>query len=152
MTRWNRTPSLFVNDTKCATGCIVQQELEDAEFIPMPEDCNLPTPDQLASFSESITLPYEELKELKAAAAAVGSRNGLAVNANKPRFASVSMRVTLSCRPFNPLLPKTKRMTSGKVNGLEETNICSKGDPVRCCRASTEVAQVLQSHTTNESK
>lgn len=34
-------------------------------------------------------------------------------------------------------------MTSGKVNGLEETNICSKGDPVGCCRASTEVAQVL---------
>lgn len=58
---------------------MVQQELEDAEFIPMPEDCDLPTPDQLASFSESITLPYEELKELKAAAAAVGSRNGLSV-------------------------------------------------------------------------
>lgn len=151
MTRWNRTPSLFV-DTKCATGCIVQQELEDAEFIPMPEDCDLPTPDQLASFSESVTLPYGELKELKAAAAAVGSRNCLSVNANKPCFASVSMRVTLSCHPFHPVLPKTKRMTSGKVNGLEETNICSKGDPVRCCRASTEVAQVLQLHTTNESK
>lgn len=45
----------------------------------MPEDCDLPTPDQLASFSESITLPHEELKELKAAAAAVGSRNGLSV-------------------------------------------------------------------------
>lgn len=45
----------------------------------MPGDCDLPTPDQLASFSESITLPYEELKELKAAAAAVGSRNGLSV-------------------------------------------------------------------------
>lgn len=45
----------------------------------MPEDCDLPTPDQLASFSDSVTLPYEELKELKAAAAAVGSRNGLSV-------------------------------------------------------------------------
>lgn len=140
-----------MNDTKYATGCVVQQELEDAEFIPMPEDCNLPTPDQLASFSESVTLPYEELKELKAAAAAVGSRNGLSVNAQTPRFASVSMRVTLSCHPFNPV-PQTKRMTSGKVNGLEETNICSKGEPVRCCRASTEVAQVRQLHATNESK
>lgn len=38
-------------------------------------------------------------------------------------------------------------MTSGRVNGLEETNICSKGDPVRCCRASAEVAQVLGLHT-----
>lgn len=42
-------------------------------------------------------------------------------------------------------------MTSSKVNGLEETDICSKGDPVKCCRASTEVAQVLHLHTTNES-
>ncbi|CAG10614.1 unnamed protein product [Tetraodon nigroviridis] len=43
-------------------------------------------------------------------------------------------------------LKKTKRMSSSKVNGLEETNICGKGDPVRCCRASTEVAQVLHLH------
>ena len=57
----------------------VQQELEDAEFIPMPEDCDLPTPDQPASFSESITLPYEELRELKAAAAAVGGETILSV-------------------------------------------------------------------------
>lgn len=99
MTRRDGTPSLYDDDTKCATGCIVQQELEDAEFIPMPEDCDLPTPDQLASFSESVTLPYGELKELKAAAAAVGSRNGLSVNAKKPRFASLSMRVTLSYHP-----------------------------------------------------
>lgn len=58
---------------------VVQQELEDAEFIPMPGDCDLPTPDQLLSFSESVTLPYAELKELKAAAAAVSSTTGLSV-------------------------------------------------------------------------
>uniref|UniRef100_A0A4W6EXA1 non-specific serine/threonine protein kinase n=2 Tax=Lates calcarifer TaxID=8187 RepID=A0A4W6EXA1_LATCA len=58
---------------------LIQQELEDAEFIPMPEDSELSTPDQLSSFSESVTLPYEELKELKAAAAAVSSKKGLSV-------------------------------------------------------------------------
>uniref|UniRef100_A0A8C4GN30 non-specific serine/threonine protein kinase n=1 Tax=Dicentrarchus labrax TaxID=13489 RepID=A0A8C4GN30_DICLA len=58
---------------------IIQQELEDAEYIPMPEGSEPPTPDQLASFSESVTLPYEELKELKAAAAAVSSKKDLSV-------------------------------------------------------------------------
>lgn len=59
-------------------GHVVQQELEDAEFIPMPDECNLP-PDLLPSFPESVTFPYGELKELKAAAAAVGSGNCLSV-------------------------------------------------------------------------
>uniref|UniRef100_A0A3B5A340 non-specific serine/threonine protein kinase n=1 Tax=Stegastes partitus TaxID=144197 RepID=A0A3B5A340_9TELE len=57
----------------------IQQELEDAEFIPMPDEQDPFTPDQLSSFSESVTLPYEELKELKAAAAAVSSNTGLSV-------------------------------------------------------------------------
>lgn len=48
----------------------------------MPEDSDLPTPDQLSSVSESITLPYEELKELKAAAAAA-SETGLSVTLEK---------------------------------------------------------------------
>lgn len=56
----------------------IQQELEDAEYIPIP-DCELPIPDQLSSISESVTLPYEELKELKAVAAAVSSKKGLSV-------------------------------------------------------------------------
>lgn len=56
-----------------------QQELEDAEFIPMPDDIDQPIPDQLLSVSSSITLPYDELKELKAAAAAA-SETGLSVN------------------------------------------------------------------------
>lgn len=45
----------------------------------MPEGSEIPTPDQLSSFSDSVTLPYEELKELKAAAAAVSSKKGLSV-------------------------------------------------------------------------
>lgn len=58
---------------------LVQQELEDAEFIPMPEESDQPVHDQLSSFSESVTRPYEELKELKAAAEAVSSQKGLSV-------------------------------------------------------------------------
>lgn len=58
---------------------LVQQELEDAEFIPMPEESELPTLDPLSSVSETDTRPYEELKELKAAAEAVSSQKGLSV-------------------------------------------------------------------------
>lgn len=86
---------------------LVQKELDDAEFIPMPEDGNLPTPDQLASFSESVTLPYGELKELKAAAAAVGSRNGLWVmlksRALLPSQCLSHSHVTLSTPSFQRL-------------------------------------------------
>lgn len=45
----------------------------------MPHDIDQPTPDQLLSVSSSITLPYDELKDLKAAAAAA-SETGLSVN------------------------------------------------------------------------
>lgn len=48
----------------------------------MTEESDLPAPDQLC-FSESVTLPYEELKELKAAAAAVGTEKGLSVMPGK---------------------------------------------------------------------
>uniref|UniRef100_A0A8D2ZTR7 non-specific serine/threonine protein kinase n=1 Tax=Scophthalmus maximus TaxID=52904 RepID=A0A8D2ZTR7_SCOMX len=39
----------------------------------------LSTPDQLSSVSENVTLPYEDLKELKAAAAAVSTKKDLSV-------------------------------------------------------------------------
>lgn len=45
----------------------------------MPDDIDQPIPDQLLSVSSSVTLPYDELKELKAAAAAA-SETGLSVN------------------------------------------------------------------------
>lgn len=38
-------------------------------------------------------------------------------------------------------------MSCDKVNGLEEADICRKGDSGRCCRASSEVAQVSILHT-----
>uniref|UniRef100_A0AAQ5ZVE5 non-specific serine/threonine protein kinase n=1 Tax=Amphiprion ocellaris TaxID=80972 RepID=A0AAQ5ZVE5_AMPOC len=67
----------------------IQQELEDAEFIPMPDERDPFSPDQLSSFSESVTLPYDELKELKAAAAAVSSNTGLSVMPTQMPFAQV---------------------------------------------------------------
>uniref|UniRef100_A0A6Q2YDP6 non-specific serine/threonine protein kinase n=2 Tax=Esox lucius TaxID=8010 RepID=A0A6Q2YDP6_ESOLU len=57
----------------------LRKELQDAEFIPMPDDSRGSMPGPLApSFSESVTLPYEELQELKAAAAAA-TEKGLSV-------------------------------------------------------------------------
>ncbi|KAG5265945.1 hypothetical protein AALO_G00248110 [Alosa alosa] len=51
----------------------LRQELKDAEFIPMPESSSSISNPLAASYSESAhpTLPYDELQELKAAAAAV---------------------------------------------------------------------------------
>ncbi|XP_062254090.1 serine/threonine-protein kinase Nek9 isoform X2 [Platichthys flesus] len=92
----------------------LRKELEDAEFIPLPEGSELSTPDQLSSVSESVTLPYEELKELKAAAAAVSSKKELS----------------------------TKRMSCDNINGMEETRVCTKGESIVCCSASREVTQL----------
>ncbi|XP_034433089.1 serine/threonine-protein kinase Nek9 isoform X1 [Hippoglossus hippoglossus] len=92
----------------------LRRELEDAEFIPMPEGSELSTPDQLSSVSETVTLPYEELKELKAAAAAVSSKKELS----------------------------TKRMSCDNINGMEETRVCTKGESIVCCSASREVTQL----------
>lgn len=56
------------------------QELLDAEFIPMPGGSGDSMSSPLASsFSHRATLPYEELQELKAAAAAAASGNGFMV-------------------------------------------------------------------------
>lgn len=53
----------------------------------MPDDIDQPTLDELLSVSSSITLPYDELKELKAAAAAA-SETDLMVNISSPGFFS----------------------------------------------------------------
>uniref|UniRef100_A0A8C7DMJ9 non-specific serine/threonine protein kinase n=1 Tax=Oncorhynchus kisutch TaxID=8019 RepID=A0A8C7DMJ9_ONCKI len=58
----------------------LRKELQDAEFIPMPEDFRGSMPGPVApSFPESVTLPYEELQELKAAAAAAATEKELPV-------------------------------------------------------------------------
>ncbi|XP_062325916.1 serine/threonine-protein kinase Nek9 [Osmerus eperlanus] len=94
----------------------LRKELQDAEFIPMPDDSRGSVPNPLApSYSESVTLPYEELQELKAAAAAAATGKALS----------------------------TARMGCDKA-GLEEGGACKKGDAVSCCRASSEIAQLRE--------
>ncbi|KAG7237236.1 hypothetical protein INR49_032569 [Caranx melampygus] len=111
------TPMMSMANQTGDSSCPLwlRKELEDAEFIPMPEESQPSTPDQLSSFSESITLPYEELKELKAAAAAVSKKD-------------------LS----------TKRMSCDNMNGLEDGRVCKKGESGACCGASREVTQLRE--------
>ncbi|KAM6912856.1 serine/threonine-protein kinase Nek9 [Xenentodon cancila] len=114
---FTETPMMSVANRTGDSSCPLwlRKELEDAEFIPMPEECEPSTHDQLASFSDSITRPYEELKELKAAAAAVSSNKGLS----------------------------TRRMSCEKVNGLEGDE-CRKAESGACCKARSEVAQLQE--------
>ncbi|CAB1335192.1 unnamed protein product [Coregonus sp. 'balchen'] len=74
------TSMMSLTDQTGDSSCTfwLRQELQDAEFIPMPEDSRGCIPGPLApSFSESVTLPYDELQELKAAAAAAATEKGL---------------------------------------------------------------------------
>lgn len=106
------TPMMSMTNQTGDSSCPfwLRKELEDAEFIPIPDDSMPFSPGQLSSFSESVTLPYEELKELKAAAAALGTKKDL----------------------------PTKRMSCGKVNELEEANLCKREE----CKTSCELTQL----------
>uniref|UniRef100_A0A3Q3IQV8 non-specific serine/threonine protein kinase n=1 Tax=Monopterus albus TaxID=43700 RepID=A0A3Q3IQV8_MONAL len=155
----------FVTDLYVDSICLkipVLQELEDAEFIPMPEDSEPCTPDQLSSFSESVTLPYEELKEMTAAAAAVSSRKDLPVKLTL-LFALIRLIMkskllnfhnTAAHIHFQPLplwlSPQTKRMDCDEDNGLEESDVCKKGESGVCCNACREVIQVYPHSATHE--
>ncbi|XP_017274200.1 serine/threonine-protein kinase Nek9 [Kryptolebias marmoratus] len=105
----------------------LKKELEDAEFIPMPEESDQSTHDQLSSISESVTRPYEELKELKAAAEAVSSQKGLS---------------------------QTRQMSFEKVRGLDDDDddVFPKKESGACCSASIEVAQLRETVTRQESR
>lgn len=63
------TPMMSLANQTGDSSCPLwlRKELEDAEFIPMPDDPDTCLPEQLSSFSEKVTLPYDDLKELKAA-------------------------------------------------------------------------------------
>ncbi|KAG7466419.1 hypothetical protein MATL_G00164470 [Megalops atlanticus] len=98
-------------------------ELQDAEFIPMPDSSQDSMPATLPpSYSESATLPYEELQELKAAAAAAAEK-GLS----------------------------TARVGCERLNGVEEAAPCKKGSGQQgalldhaCCTASSELTQLRE--------
>ncbi|KAM9355138.1 serine/threonine-protein kinase Nek9 isoform 2-T2 [Pholidichthys leucotaenia] len=95
----------------------LKKELEDAEFIPMPDEPEPSVPDQLSSISESVTRPYEELRELKAAAAAVSTKKDL----------------------------PTQRMSDDRVNGLEEDEVFRTGQlGAACCKSSRELEELRQ--------
>uniref|UniRef100_A0AAY5ETU1 non-specific serine/threonine protein kinase n=1 Tax=Electrophorus electricus TaxID=8005 RepID=A0AAY5ETU1_ELEEL len=74
------TPLFLMENKTSESSCPswLRKELLDAEFIPMPEGSgeSMSSP---TAFPESDTLPYEELQELKAAAVAAATENGLMV-------------------------------------------------------------------------
>lgn len=101
----------------------LRKELENAEFIPMPDGSRGSMLSPLVSaYSESVTRPYEELQELAAAAAAAATGKGLS----------------------------TARMGCDKVNGLEVAGACKKGDGMSCCSASCEIAQLRETVSRQE--
>ncbi|XP_059209716.1 serine/threonine-protein kinase Nek9 [Centropristis striata] len=120
------TPNMSMANQTGDSSCPLwlRKELENAEFIPMPNDPELSTPAQLSSVSDSVTQPYEHLKEMTAAAAAVSTNNDLS----------------------------TKRMSCSKVNGLEEDDVCKKGESGACCNASSEVTQLRETVARQESR
>ncbi|MBN3294900.1 NEK9 kinase, partial [Amia calva] len=65
----------MTSETDSSCPIWLRQELQDAEFIPMPPSPGDSLPSALSSpISESATLPYSELQELKAAAAAAAEK------------------------------------------------------------------------------
>uniref|UniRef100_A0A8D0CH24 non-specific serine/threonine protein kinase n=1 Tax=Scleropages formosus TaxID=113540 RepID=A0A8D0CH24_SCLFO len=119
------TPMMSVENKTDDNSCPfwLRKELQDAEYIPMPGGSQDSMPSPLApSFTESATLPYEDLQELKAAAAAAADK-GLS----------------------------TVRVGCEKLNGLQDLDTCKKGDSQEelpsdhlCCTASSELAQLKE--------
>ncbi|KAL2099448.1 hypothetical protein ACEWY4_005928 [Coilia grayii] len=70
--RYLETPAMSMASQTGNSSCPfwLRKELQDAEFIPMPESSSSMSSPLAPSYSESATLPYDELRELKAAAAA----------------------------------------------------------------------------------
>nr|XP_040055350.1 serine/threonine-protein kinase Nek9 isoform X2 [Gasterosteus aculeatus aculeatus] len=110
-----KTPAMSLTSQTGDSSCPLwlRNELENAEVIPMPEDSEGSVPDQLSSISESVTLPYEELKELTAAA----------------HLSNFTGLMFTGC---------------DEVKGLEEADVCKKGQTGACCNASDEVMQLRE--------
>uniref|UniRef100_A0AAY5EZU0 non-specific serine/threonine protein kinase n=1 Tax=Electrophorus electricus TaxID=8005 RepID=A0AAY5EZU0_ELEEL len=132
------TPLFLMENKTSESSCPswLRKELLDAEFIPMPEGSgeSMSSP---TAFPESDTLPYEELQELKAAAVAAATENGLMV-----RFLEkyTSMFV-LDCACVD----------CEKVNGLEaeawkKSSLLQQDCQQTCCHSSSDLTQVLLKH------
>ncbi|KAJ8288833.1 hypothetical protein COCON_G00014920 [Conger conger] len=157
------TPMTSVQSNTDASSCPfwLRQELQDAEFIPMPDSSLDSMSGPIAStFSESATLPYDELKELKAAAAV--TMKGLSQDAefipmpdssldtmSGPLASTFSESATLPYDELKELKAAAAVTMKGlstadvgpdKVNGVEAAAACKKsGGP--------QVAQPV--HTSN---
>ncbi|KAM9465717.1 serine/threonine-protein kinase Nek9 isoform 1-T1 [Clarias gariepinus] len=124
--RGPETPSMVsmeskTNESSCPSW--LQKELQDAEFIPMPGG------PLTSSYTKSDTLPYEELEELKAAAAAAASGN--------------------DCM-------QTAWVDYENINGLD-SGPCKKNNLPQqqsaqqtCCQASSELAQLKETVKNHE--
>ncbi|KAJ8290465.1 hypothetical protein GJAV_G00013180 [Gymnothorax javanicus] len=167
--------SMFsVQSSSDASSCPVwlRKELQDAEFIPMPDSSldSLSGPES-STYSESATLPYNELMELKAAAAAVTVK-GFSQAADfmpMPDCSRDSMSGPLaSAYSENATLPhselkdlkaaavaateKTAHVGSSVVNGVEEAAACQKNsgqqgallDRNNCWATSSELSQLRE--------
>ncbi|XP_056446021.1 serine/threonine-protein kinase Nek9 [Gadus chalcogrammus] len=112
-------------DSSCPPWLL--KELQDAEFIPMPDLSLGLASDGPSNYSESVTLPYEQLQELTAAAAAVTiAEKGLS----------------------------TKRVGCDHFNGLEGEDVadCKKADPVPYCETRGDIAQLRETVARQELK
>ncbi|CAL8290954.1 serine/threonine-protein kinase Nek9 [Gadus morhua] len=110
-------------DSSCPPWLL--KELQDAEFIPMPDLSLGLASDGPSNYSESVTLPYEQLQELTAAAAAVTiAEKGLS----------------------------TKRVGCDHFNGLEDVADCKKADPVPYCETRGDIAQLRETVARQELK
>ncbi|XP_056624561.1 LOW QUALITY PROTEIN: serine/threonine-protein kinase Nek9 [Triplophysa dalaica] len=92
------------NESSCPSW--LRKELLDAEFIPLPDDSSDSINPLAPAYRESETMPYEELDQLKAAAAAVGGKDLLA----------------------------TACADEDRVNGTEGQNCCGASVELACLR------------------
>ncbi|XP_031436432.1 serine/threonine-protein kinase Nek9 isoform X2 [Clupea harengus] len=71
--RYLESPLMSITNQTGNSSCPfwLRKELQDAEFIPMPASSSSTSNPLAPAYSESATLPYDELQELKAAAGAV---------------------------------------------------------------------------------
>ncbi|KAJ8341575.1 hypothetical protein SKAU_G00338660 [Synaphobranchus kaupii] len=147
------TPMMSMQSNTGASSCPIwlRQELLDAEFIPMPDSSLDSTSGPLVStYSESTTLPYEELMKLKAAAATVTDK-GLSElldaefipmpdssldSTSGPLASAYSESTTLTYQELMKLKAAAATVTDNgllmahvgcdRVNGVEEAEACEK--------------------------
>lgn len=116
-----------------------------------------------SSFSQRATLPYEELQELKAAAAAAASGNGFMVRALEKICIHLIRILELFdferhnvfnfsiVHTYYVFCKQTVRVDHESINGLDsgawkKINLPQQHAQPTCCQSSSELAQVRISH------